>query len=547
MYPLEEDSEYDYKDAEEEIYGNVMTVEKLKGDEVEAEVDIKSQKRQPDKLSFLRKSLIALSGANASSSINSTSKGDGGVDTGVSATDDYSPSADDGPSNSDDRYSKRSQATTSEFGSVTYAILAEHSTIFSMNPFTIDLSKGKVVLVFVGCICGSILFGLCYFLRLDKLERHRYIYLLEEKLKIKKERISENIRRGGNGVTFSRSPKKSKPDDDENSNSSFISNLSTTLIKLEIAQKKQDSRKVSGTSPIPKIYPETDFNDDVDHASLPHVLIAQFSNEMLPRSYSLNEGILNYPSNDIARHDVTRQGVNLLRDTMFTLKRTHYMSSAFFGSSLRLSRTLRYLDMCKMILLGIFIDTMIYGIFFPSDSTCTKLMTRSVCLSFPSKIISGATLCQWNKTTGCGILPPPQSITLTLLIAFIIIIFIIPLDYGVGYIIEHYAARRPILEKWGLNTIDWMGSVYHKIGDDNSPLQAALNKGKNLNLEEETKRRKSFLEESDLNSTSRDLETEISGRTERERETDLIADRIYTDLSSPKEELAKLMLAVQVS
>ena len=558
VYPLEDDSGYyydsgyGYEDAEEEMKGNVMTVEKVKRDEVEVEVEVERWKRQTDKLPFLRKSLIELSGTDSNSSVNATSRGNGGLGT---SNDDYTPSTDDGPSNSDDRYSKKSQATTSEFGSVTNAILAEHSSIFSLNPFTIDLSKGKAVLAFVGCICGCILFGLCYFLRLDKLERHRYIYLLEEKLKMKKERISENIRKGGNGVTFGRSPKKNKPDDDENSNSSFISNISTTLIKLEIARENKGNRKLSGVSHNPQIYPEVESSDDIDHASLPHVLIAQFSNEMLPRSYSLNEGILNHPlndvtrlnhpSNDVTRTDVTRHGVNLLRDTMFTLKRTHYICSAFFGSSLRLSRTLRYIDMCKMVLLGIFIDTMIYGIFFPSDSTCTKLMTKSVCLSFPSKIIAGATLCQWNKTSGCGTLPPPQSITLTLLIAFIIIIFIIPLDYGVGYIIENFASRRPILEKWGLSTIDWLGSVYHKIGDDNSPLQAALSKGKNINSEEDTKLRKSFIAESDLNFTLRDLETETSERTERE--ADFVANRVYTDLSSPREELSKLMLAVQVN
>ena len=78
------------------------------------------------------------------------------------------------------------------------------------------------------------------------------------------------------------------------------------------------------------------------------------------------------------------------------------------------------------------------------------------------------------------------------------------------------------------------------------PLNVSFeNLGKNINSEEDIKLRKSFIAESDFNFTLRDLETETSERTERE--ADFVANRVYTDLSSPREELSKLMLAVQVN
>ena len=536
VYPLEDDDAYDYENV---VDDQEMVIKPMIDNKEKRDNKFDKWNKNHNQMLYVRRSLSEVSSGYINGSMNATGSGDINVDPTVNTNDDYTVSTDDGPSSSDDRYSTKSQASTSEFGSILNAIGAELASVLSLNPFAIDLSKATAILAFVGSICGALLLGLYFFLRWDKLERHQYIYLLEEKLKRLKEKIVADINKGGNGVTLGKSVRRERKIENKNHNLSFLSKVNSSFTKEDIGRKG-----------ILNVFNHTLTSDScpgkegIDQESLPYILIAQFSNQMLPIIYSLDEGSIQNPSKDNSRH-----GVKLLSETLFTLQRTHYICHAFFGSSLRISRTMRYLDMCKMILLGIFIDTLIFGIYFPSDATCVELMTKTTCLAVPSKIISGATLCKWSKDTGCEIQPPPESITLTLLIAFIIILFIVPLDYCVGYVIERYASRRPVLEKWGLSTNNWLGSVYHKVGNENSPLKLALNTTKNVTEEkEEPKNRLSTSHLGILNYDQYDTEaTELDGfDIGIVSDNDFIANKRYTDLLSPREELSRLMTTVQV-
>ena len=96
---------------------------------------------------------------------------------------------DDTSSISDDQLGSTDHATVKSFGTVFYSIIAEMSTVLSVNPFAIDLKKGIPVLALVGCLLGSIIVGFLFFLRWDKIERHEAIYLLDEKEKSIKTKI----------------------------------------------------------------------------------------------------------------------------------------------------------------------------------------------------------------------------------------------------------------------------------------------------------------------------------------------------------------------
>ena len=503
-----------------------------------------------DQLSYLRRVLsysmdmnISMNGSisDSGSSTNSTSNT---TSSTVATTDDYMPSDDDGPASADDMYSSKSQASASEFGSILAAIGAELASVLSLNPFAIDLSKATAVLALVSSICGSIIIGLCFFLRWDKFERHELLYLLEEKLQASKDLIGQDLIRGGSGISIEKSPSRKKSVRDGEYDSSFMNLINSSFYKVNGSNSSKDFKPQDTSERSRKNSAAFSFGDsknDIDDGSRRVALIAQFANNTLPDDYSLSE------SDQISLTEISNgtsdagTGISLISNMIYTLQRTHYISHMFFGSSIRVSRTLRYLDMVKIVLLGIFIDTVIYGVFFPSDSTCTALTTKLTCLSIPSKVISGATQCKWDKATGCDTLPPPSSITLTLLLAFIIMIFVIPLDFGVGYILEEFASKRPILEKWGMNTDSWLGSVYHKVGNDNSPLKVALNLSKEMKLEKHRKSKIFNRSVSFPNSNPLAIISEIT-----ESDNDFIAKKLLTDLCSPEEELQKLMKAVQV-
>ena len=118
--------------------------------------------------------------------------------------------------------------------------------------------------------------------------------------------------------------------------------------------------------------------------------------------------------------------------------------------------------------------------------------------------------------------------------AFTVAIFVIVLDYFVGYIQEEYAAKRPRLESWGLNTDSWLGSVHHsRIRDTSLIADSAM-------LEA------SRLQEAQPNLGNDFLAFRKADTVEMsEGEGNFIARETFNDFLSPKEESIRLMTRVE--
>ena len=302
------------------------------------------------------------------------------------ASDDYKPSADDGPADSDDQFNTERTAQVSEFGLLLGAIANELSNVLSVNPFSIDYKKATPVLALVGCLCGSVILGLLYFLRRDMMERHKTVYLLDEKERKIKNQIAEDFLRGGNGVTSMR-PKSSLKKSQHND--SFINVFNTSLDTLLTGNTtvNEDSHRRFSEYNLRTSMSSKDGLEDVDHDELtglwaPNIRIAQFSNEVLPRTYTLKDGALKL------KRDKFKINKSTWTDAVYTIRHKHYITAMLYRPSLYVSRTLRFVDMCRKVLLYLFIDTLIYGVFFPSDATCGTLTRKAACTAVPSKVSS---------------------------------------------------------------------------------------------------------------------------------------------------------------
>ena len=113
-----------------------------------------------------------------------------------SRTDDH---ADDAPK-SDDTFSAFNKFNVNEFGALAEDIVAELQTVLSLNFSQINLAKATPVLVFLGALAGVWLLGSLLFLRWDKTDRHRLVYLREYHVKAAYKLIKEDIHKGGTGV-----------------------------------------------------------------------------------------------------------------------------------------------------------------------------------------------------------------------------------------------------------------------------------------------------------------------------------------------------------
>ena len=299
------------------------------------------------------------------------------------ASDDYTPTADDGPSNPEDHFTNKRGAKVSEFGTVLRAIVDEVSSVLSQNPFAIDLNRATPVLALVGCICGSIILGLLYFLRWDKLDRHKAVYLLDEKERDVKIQIADDLQRGGNGVTSMKSQSLLKKSENSQRFLNIFNKSIDTLVSSSINNSGNNSSSSSINNDLQKSSRSSADGLDHDPSSASwatSVLIAQFSNEVLPQAYTLDEGALKLKGGKYKLSSST------WTDALYTIRHKHYMTAMFYRPSLYVSRTLRFIEMCRKMLLFLFIDTVLFGIFFPSDATCTTYTRKAECIAIPSPV-----------------------------------------------------------------------------------------------------------------------------------------------------------------
>ena len=172
-----------------------------------------------------------------------------------------------------------------------------------------------------------------------------------------------------------------------------------------------------------------------------------------------------------------RLGNKLLtvKNTAAIILREHYFTAAWMFSSLLKTRVQRFLDCFKTFLLAMFIDTLIYGVFFPSDGKCELYQSKQTCLIPQSRL--GGNQCVWNRLAAirCYTTPAPKDIISTLILALVITMLIRPALLLLE-IVTKACEYRPRFELWWKrwNTDSWLGSLHHASYLDYSPLALAF-------------------------------------------------------------------------
>ena len=163
-----------------------------------------------------------------------------------------------------------------------------------------------------------------------------------------------------------------------------------------------------------------------------------------------------------------------LRSAIAIVLREHYFCAAWMFASLLKTRTQRFLDCFKTLLIALFIDTLIYGIFYPSDGNCEKLQTNHACLVPQAKL--GGNQCVWDKAaTRCSPIDPPKNIISVLILALVITVLLKPVVLLID-VLSSVCECRPRFESWfkRWNTDSWLGSLHHASYLDYSPLAMAF-------------------------------------------------------------------------
>jgi hypothetical protein len=71
-------------------------------------------------------------------------------------------------------------------------------------------------------------------------------------------------------------------------------------------------------------------------------------------------------------------------------------------------------------------------------------LLQASCTSAPSKVQSGATLCNWSSSDlSCSLAPPPSDPIFTILVALLTIVMSIPIIMLLQFILDEYASKQP--------------------------------------------------------------------------------------------------------
>lgn len=142
-------------------------------------------------------------------------------------------------------------------------------------------------------------------------------------------------------------------------------------------------------------------------------------------------------------------------------------------------RSMRWLAICRDVLINLMIDTMFYKVFYPDAGQCQMLQTESQCLTQPSTMQSGTTLCLWDPkaTQQCSLNPPPSGITFFILTSLMMLIVQIPISVFMD-IFMGPASQKPNLKQIGWTTDYWFGGRFLSTTDQASTLNMAMGAGK---------------------------------------------------------------------
>ena len=166
--------------------------------------------------------------------------------------------------------------------------------------------------------------------------------------------------------------------------------------------------------------------------------------------------------------------LTLVSATAIVLKE-HYLSTPWMFASLFQTRIQRFLEAYKSILMALFIDTLIYGIYYPSDGHCESYQTKQTCVVPQAKL--GGNQCVWDKgaTIPCTPTSPPSDIVSVLILSLVITVLMKPMTRLITLSAKACECR-PRFESWSKHwsTNSWIGSLHHASYLDYSPLAMAF-------------------------------------------------------------------------
>lgn len=346
-------------------------------------------------------------------------------------------------------------ASASQFGAILALLAAELVSVLSSNPFALDLTKAQGILSFIGCLIFFIFGGIFYFRHWDYLDG---LEMLEMR------RLQQSVKK--NSVLRQKSA-EFYAGVDKLADTQLLSGKSNYDFNLKEIFTDYQERNLLGQ--MNKFFrkavrayrsedPTNSSNIQPKRRKLKYTLSKQYLavNDFV-RSKAILQGKIYEFLEQVAPKDLLKS-THPVKRIVRSVYDLHDFTSMFAYPSLQYTRYSRFLNLVRSILIGLFCDTLFFGIFFPDDGTCPLFLDKTSCLMLFNKATNQPT-CLWTANTDptsstpgvCSLRPPPGSLMFSLMIALLTVIIGIPIDVSIAYVQDEVCRYRPRFDTWSFD------------------------------------------------------------------------------------------------
>jgi len=178
---------------------------------------------------------------------------------------------------------------------------------------------------------------------------------------------------------------------------------------------------------------------------------------------TLEELVVQFFDNVLNSTGLLTQRKRILRFRNAVL-REHPWIRPFTYPSIRVPRTIRYLNLCTEVMIIIFLDSLFFGLFYPDDATCQQHSgydgdNEYNCLHEQSRAFGQEPMCRWvERNHTCELEPPPETLLFFVVLTVIITVFAAVPKACSYYLLMEVCSKQPDFEQSGLP--DWFTSLF---------------------------------------------------------------------------------------
>ncbi|RYH22921.1 hypothetical protein EON65_18580, partial [archaeon] len=337
----------------------------------------------------------------------------------------------------DDSVSGGQAMSMAQYGALFTAIKGVLLSTLSSNPFDINLEEAKVILSLVGSIVIVLVGGSVFFFTWDRWDKDQLIYSKQWPPK----GISALWTEQGGKSEKKKGLLESFLDDDEKELESNIDDKTSTSLVPMVAIP------VGSVAKSPK--------EGTNKKALKKIAKVEKENAMkfLDKLVSGTSTFFDAAFPDFIRESswFTFLKIVICRHDYFT---------CFNHPSIANGRFLRWLSLWKSILIGLFVDTVFFSVFYSNDGSCELFESQQTC-ELGMNSVTNQPKCIWTPSDSggsCSLREPPGDIMFTMSLALICVIMGVPIDMLFCYVLDEYASKRPQLEQIGLDPKYWLGT-----------------------------------------------------------------------------------------